>query len=243
MRFFFLSTILLISFGSSFVFAEVQIPALTNPVIDEAQILSRAQTDELNSLLKTYPPIMQMQVWIVPDLQSEPIESVGIRAADKWKLGTKKEDNGLILLIAPKERRVRIEIGQGLEGNIPDALAGRIIDSVLNPSFRQKDYFGGIKNTATTLYQYAKGDRVVTDADRKPVRKDNDYISLFLFVLIFGAIFGFQLWSRSQGGRGGSGFGSGGYSSGSWGRGGGGFGGGWSGGGGGFSGGGSSGSW
>jgi uncharacterized protein len=218
---------------------EIKIPELSGPVMDEANVLSPQEKNELELLLRSFLPLVQMQIWTIPNLANEPIESLSIRAADKWKLGTEKKDNGLIILIAPTEHRMRIEVGQGLEGDIPDALAGRMMDSIMAPHFRQNDYYGGLKETALTLYQYAKGDRPTLPEEPKRKAQSSDSF-VFLFIFLFIAIFLFRIFSRFRGG-GGSGFG-GGFYSGGWSSGGGG-GGSWSGGGGGFSGGGSSGSW
>src|SRR4051812_38144531 len=92
------------------------IPNLSGPVIDEAGILRTEEVQELSEKMQSFLPKMQMQIWIVTNLQDEPIENLSIRAVEKWKLGTAKEDNGLLLLISKEDHRARIEVGQGLEG-------------------------------------------------------------------------------------------------------------------------------
>lgn len=223
--------------------------------MDEAGLLSPAARTELTDELRTYPPLLQLQIWIVQSLEGEPIESLSIRAADQWKLGTEKKDNGVLVLVSIAERRSRIEVGQGLEGVVPDALAGRILRNVLAPRMRAGRAGTGLMEVAQVIHALANkeigaDDGKLSDASAKP-RKS--YLALFVIVMIvifitrlmdsvssgptatlLGGVTGSRI-RRKRGGffdggfGGGGGFGSGG--------------GGWSGGGGGFSGGGSSGGW
>jgi uncharacterized protein len=222
------------------------IPPLTGPVIDEAGLLSGAQKTALADELRAYLPQLQLQIWVMDTLGPEAIEALSIRAADQWKLGTAKDDRGAMILVALQDRQMRIEVGQGLEGEIPDAAAGRIIDQVLAPHFRAQDFAGGLQAAARELYQRAGGD--VSQLSPAPSfhtpRRSRQGFSWF-HVVIFLVIL---LMNAFRGRRRGVGFltgmllghVSGGRSRSSWGGGGG---GGWSGGGGGFSGGGSSGRW
>jgi uncharacterized protein len=240
--FIFASAIFLLVFPLS---AEVKIPELTGPVIDEARILSAEEQMSLDSMLRSFLPKVQMQIWTLPSLEGEPIESISIRAADKWKLGDEKKDNGIIIVVAPKDRRMRIEIGQGLEGDIPDALAGRIQDQILRPAFREGKYAAGLESAARALYEKASGESPKEVGVSSPIANTAKSLGegLFKFGLFFIFIIIIQILSalggpnRRQSKRS-SGLWYGG--SGGWGGGGG---SGWSGGGGGFSGGGSSGDW
>lgn len=218
------------------VFAEVKVPELTGPVIDEAGLLSAQDIGVLNEELASYPPTMQLQIWILKSLEGEDIASVGIRAGDKWKLGEKKTDRGIILLVAPTERKMRIEVGRGLEGNIPDTMSGRITDGILRPYFKQGAYAQGLLAASQSLYKLAGGTVTEKQVARREKSEKGSPLFTLLFVLAF-LIFGFiGSRGRSRFGRsiwiGGGGFGGGS-----------GGGGGWSGGGGSFGGGGSSGSW
>jgi len=220
--------------------AERSIPPLTGPVIDEAGRLEAGQREALSNLIRSFVPLVQMQVWIVKSLEGDSIESLSIRATDKWKLGTQKEDKGLLILVAVEDRQMRIEVGQGLEGSIPDALAGRIIEAIMKPAFRGNDFYGGIRAASIELYRAAGGEAEIEPAPDAKRKKRLGGLPLDLWIiLIFFGFFGLisPFLPRSRG-RGGSGTYWGGGGS-SWGGGGG----GWSGGGGGFSGGGSSGSW
>jgi len=214
-------------------------------VIDEIGLLSPQELQSLSLEISAYPPKIQLQIWILSKLDGEPIESLSIRATDKWKLGTKKEDRGALILIAKDDRAVRIEVGQGLEGDIPDALAGRIIDQVIVPAFRAGRFDDGLRLAARNLYSRAGGDVEalprIKNASSRQSRQQNLFLNIIPFlviVLIFGILPRLMMGRR----RGVGGFwgGGGGFGGGGWG---GGSGGGWSGGGGGFSGGGSSGNW
>ena len=115
----------------------LDVPKLTGPVVDLAGVLSRSEQAEISASLlqfqRQYGP--QLQVLVVPKLEDETIESYSIKVVDAWKLGTKGKDNGVLLLIATDDRKVRIEVGRGLEGDLPDALAGRIIRAGILPFF------------------------------------------------------------------------------------------------------------
>lgn len=245
--------------------AQKLIPDLSRPVIDEERVLPARQLAVLENYLFKHRDTAQVQIWIFKSLQGEPIESLSIRAAEKWKLGDKVKDNGLLVLVAIEDRKMRIEVGQGLEGDIPDVLASRWIREILAPAFRSGDYGAGLSSLVVSVYSrlginLADGSSEVEELDRLARSASAQIIgnSIFKFLflcfilfVVFGRLFFMPLFfGRNRGfpgsGRGTLGSGSrnrtyGGWSGGSWG-GGGGFGG-WSGGGGGFSGGGSSGSW
>jgi uncharacterized protein len=228
------------------------VPRLTGPVVDDAGMLSAGVESQISSALqrlRQQPGGVQIAVLTVPDLGDETIEQASIQVVDAWKLGGEDADNGVLLMIAKAERRMRIEVGQGLEGDIPDAYAKRIIDEAMTPLFRSGNVDQGV---LVGVYQIAQ--RAHPDLDLAPLfqggqrrdwqtshRKQRGGISLipmlFLALLLIGGrgrrgslLTGALLGSMI--GRGGGGFGGGGLG-----------GGGFGGGGGGFSGGGASGGW
>jgi len=233
--------------------AEFQVPALTGPVVDNANMLSPSAERGMEALIRRVKEAggSQLQVLTVPELGGLSIEEASIKVTDQWKLGSAKDDNGVLLMVAAKERRVRIEVGQGREGVLPDAYASRIVRDVIVPRFRQGDSDAAITAGVYAILHY-------TDPgfaeDGRPAGSEgyarHEDMSGFETFIMFAAIIFFILFASIFGrlGRRRSSFWSpGGYSSG-WGGGGfggGGFGGGggWSGGGGGFSGGGASGGW
>jgi uncharacterized protein len=129
------------------------IPALTARVSDYTGTLDPTQRqsleDELAALEKAKGA--QVGVLIVPTTQPEDIAQYGIRVGEAWKLGRKGTDDGVILIVAKDDRRVRIEVGRGLEGAIPDAAAARIIREYIAPRFRNNDYYGGVHDAIGAL--------------------------------------------------------------------------------------------
>lgn len=232
--------------------AEFQVPELTGPVVDQAHILDRGTEQKIEAALRYLHEQggSQITVLTVPSLEGLPIEQASIKVTDAWKLGTAKGDNGVLLLVAPKERSVRIEVGQGLEGVLTDADSKEIVSDSIIPLFRAGDFPSGV---LVGVYQIARKTDPNVDltpylegAVQKAPRGGHSPLRgwvLFIFFILF------ILFSLLGGGGGGRRrFRRGGfyYGGGGWG-GGGGFGGsgggGWSGGGGGFSGGGASGNW
>jgi uncharacterized protein len=108
----------------------------------------------------------QLAVLIVPTTQPEEIEQFGIRVGDAWKLGRKGVSDGAILIVAKNDRRVRIEVGQGLEGALPDAIANRIIDETIAPHFKLGDYDGGVEAGIDKMISVVNGEPL-PEPDRK----------------------------------------------------------------------------
>ncbi|WP_293884036.1 TPM domain-containing protein [Sphingomonas sp.] len=121
-------------------------PPLTGRVVDNAKILSGEQTAALDGKLQALETSSghQLVVAIVPDLQGYPIEDYGYRLLRNWEIGKKDVNDGVILLVAPTERKVRIEVGYGLEPVLTDAYSGIIINTQIVPRFKANDYPGGI---------------------------------------------------------------------------------------------------
>jgi uncharacterized protein len=223
----------------------LKIPPLSGPVVDKANLISPRIRAQIESSLRTVKRNLkvQLQVLIIDTLDGEPIENYSIRTVEKWKLGTSKEDKGLLFLIAVKDRKMRIEVGQGLEGEITDIFAARIIQHV-RPYFKKGDYNSGIVVALSAITQQLGGKfEIAPNVSRvhnrsKRIKNGSGLVHLLVMLFIL-VVFGrgrgggtgwFLLGMLSGSSRGG--FGGGGSSGGSWG-----------GGGGGFSGGGSSGSW
>lgn len=144
MRYFF-SLILLLSLNVWG--AELLIPALNSPVMDEAGFLTPEERADLSQLayeIHTHQG-PQITIFTVNDMQDNVIEEFSIRVAEKWQLGTKEKGNGILIVIAKQERKMRIEVGQGIEGEITDFEANRYVDGVLAPHFKQGDFHGGLK--------------------------------------------------------------------------------------------------
>ena len=109
----------------------------------------------------------QFAVLILPSLEGEVLEEFSMRTVEKWQLGTAEDDNGLLILVAMAERKMRIEVGYGLEGTIPDAMAKRVIDEVMQPAFREGQFGEGITLALISLIQLSEGE--TPDFDLYPV--------------------------------------------------------------------------
>ncbi|PPT55819.1 TPM domain-containing protein, partial [Xanthomonas arboricola] len=136
------------------------IPPLRSPVVDTTGTLDATQTRQLEqqALALQQRKGAQLQVLIVPTTQPEAIEQYTQRVFDQWKIGRKGVDDGVLLLVAKDDRRVRIQPGYGLEGAIPDITANRIIQEYLAPRFREGDYAGGISAATATLAGLIEGE-------------------------------------------------------------------------------------
>lgn len=225
-------------------------------VTDRAGILNASDAAALNEKLRSFETRSgaQFLVYIFPTLENESLEDFTIRAAEKWKAGQAKYDNGLILFVFVAEKKLRFEVGYGLEGTMTDAMSSRILREVITPSFQRGDFAGGLTAAADTVIN-------LIEKNEQPVPvpggggtgsnqsfSGSDLIPIIFFILIFIFVIGPLLRRGGCGGCGGCilPMPMGGITLGGGGRGGGwgggGFGG-FSGGGGGFGGGGASGGW
>lgn len=150
--------------------AEIAVPPLQARVTDLAGVLTGAQRTALEERLAAFEKAKgsQIAVLVVPTTQPETIEQYGIRVADAWKLGRKGVDDGALLLVAIKDRTVRIEVGYGLEGVLPDAIAKRIIDEDIVPRFKQGDYYGGIEAGVGRMIRVVEGEPLPPPRTRQP---------------------------------------------------------------------------
>jgi uncharacterized protein len=146
--------------AGSAVHAEVAVPPLTARVTDLTGTLTSSQRDALEQELRAFETRKgsQIAVLIVPTTQPEVIEQYALRVAVAWKLGRKGVDDGALLLIAKDDRALRIEVGYGLEGAIPDAVANRVIDEIIVPFFKQGDFYGGIQAGISRLIRLVDGE-------------------------------------------------------------------------------------
>lgn len=139
--------------------AQIEVPYLTGRVNDYAGILSPDAEGRLESRLEALETSHGAQVVVltVPTLDGEPIEDFGIRVGEAWKIGRGEVDDGVILIVASQDRRMRIEVGYGLEATIPDAYARRILDNILTPRFRAGDFDGGVEAGVEALATLVEG--------------------------------------------------------------------------------------
>jgi uncharacterized protein len=239
---------------------EPAFPTLTGRIVDQAGILDAAAQARIETKLKDLESKTTTQIVVVTlkSLQGYDIADYGYQLGRKWGIGQKGQNNGALLIVAPADRRVRIEVGYGLEGMLTDAVSRLIIDNAILPRFRTGDFAGGIERGVDDIVQVLSGD--ADDFKRRAAERErprgDEGIGSFAFVMLILLIWLIlyfrqsrqqQQMGRRRGSTGwgpvvGGGWPGGGWSSGSGGGGDSG-GGGFSGGGGSFGGGGSSGSW
>jgi len=140
--------------------AEVAVPPLKARVIDLTHTLSTSQAQTLESRLRDFErgKGSQIAVLMLPSTQPETIEEYSIRVAEAWKIGRARVDDGVILVIAKNDRKLRVEVGRGLEGAIPDAVAKRVVSDVITPLFRSGDFYGGIAAGTDALMKLIEGE-------------------------------------------------------------------------------------
>jgi uncharacterized protein len=196
-------------FWSATLLAEVEVPALEHRVTDLTATLSEAQRSSLENRLAEFEREKgsQIAVLIVPTTQAEDIAQYSIRVVEQWKLGRRNIDDGVLLLLAKNDHKTRIEVGYGLEGVIPDAIAKRIIEDIMIPKFRQGDFAGGINAGVDRIIGLIQGEPLPEPESQRNLGGDilSKYfplllISIFAGALILRAMFGYFLGGLLNGG-------------------------------------------
>jgi uncharacterized protein len=167
--------------------ALAEVPRLISPVTDLTGTLTPDQSSALDAKLRAFEQAQgsQVAVLIVPTTQPEDIAQYSIRVADAWKLGRKGVDDGVLVLLAKDDRAVRIEVGYGLEGAVPDAIARRIADEVMIPRFREGDFNGGFSAGIDRLIGVIEGEPLPQPQNRQPT---GGGLEQYFAVLLFAAI-------------------------------------------------------
>ena len=162
------------------------VPKLEGRVNDYANMISPAVRNELEAKLKAieYTDSTQIVILTIPSLQGENLEQFSIKVVDKWKIGQKGVDNGVLLLVSRDDRKVRIEVGYGLEGVLTDLLAGRIIDYEILPAFKAGDFDAGFTRGVDAIVQAVKGEYKAT-AKPKNTEKESSGSRFFPFFILF----------------------------------------------------------
>ncbi|MBU1097354.1 MAG: TPM domain-containing protein [Bacteroidetes bacterium] len=225
-------------------FAQPKIEKIRNYAQDYSNTLNRSELTELNRELQSIDEETSNQIifLMIPSLEGYPIEMLANEIAEENGIGRKGRDNGVLFLIAMNDKKIRIEVGYGLEGSLPDALASSIIRNEVAPYFKSAEYFQGIQSGITAINAATKG-----EYSNENKKKENDkdgvgfpfiYIIIFILIAIFGRggrggglgtllLLGALGGGRSRGGSFGGGGGFGGFSGGGGSFGGGGSSGGW----------------
>jgi uncharacterized protein len=164
----------------------LEVPPLRGRVNDYAQLLPQERARALEAQLEKFEQETghQIAVLTIPSLEGDSLEDFSIRVAETWKIGKKGFDNGAILLIARDDRKLRIEVGYGLEGVLPDAIASRIIREVITPRFRSGDFAGGIEAGVEAILKVTRGEPLPEQARRAPGPAGSEGASLHNILMI-----------------------------------------------------------
>jgi uncharacterized protein len=163
-------------------------------VNDFTGLLSEQQQIELNNKLLDFNNQTSTQIYVVTynDLRDYPIGEYGVQLAEKWGIGQKEKNNGILVLVSPENHKITIRTGYGLEGAVPDAICNRLINNVMTPSFKQGNYYAGIDSATNVLMSLTKGeftaDKYMKSSKGGNIPAAAFIIIIFLFV-IFSSIF------------------------------------------------------
>ncbi len=187
---------------SALVLAAPEFPALSGRVVDQAGVLSAATVQTLEAQLAEHEKATSNQLVVVTlkDLQGYAIGDYGYQLGRHWGIGQAGRDNGALLIVAPKERKVRIEVGYGLEGVLPDVTANNIIQTRILPRFRQGDYDGGVRAGVESILAAIDGAYEPLPAPRRASggnERGGNFMTFVILALVAGQMFGGLLRSRA----------------------------------------------
>lgn len=182
--------------------AAPEFPPLTGRVVDQANLLSSKAENQLTALLAQHEEATSNQVVVVTldSLQGFEIEDFGYQLGRKWGIGQKGKNNGVLLIVAPNERKVRIEVGYGLEGSLTDALSKNIIETVITPRFKKKAMSAGIVEGTQAILAALDGGYEAKPGKAKGENKDDNFEVILILGVIAGFIARLFLGSRLRGG-------------------------------------------
>ncbi|HVF63859.1 MAG TPA: TPM domain-containing protein [Casimicrobiaceae bacterium] len=164
------------------------IPPLQARITDQTGTLADAERQALEQKIAAWESATgnQLAILLVPSTQPEPIEAYAIRVAEAWKIGRKGQDNGVVLVVAKNDRRIRIEVGYGFEGMLTDATSRRIIDESISPAFRQNQFAGGLNAGVDRIIDViAKGEPLPAQKSRTASRGRVGFSFDTLLILLF----------------------------------------------------------
>ena len=178
--------------------AIVPVPPLNARVIDQTSTLDATQKQAIESQLAALEQRKgsQLAVLIVPSTGDEAIEQYSLRVVEAWKLGRKGIDDGALLLVAKDDHHIRIEVGKGLEGPIPDAIANRVIDEYIVPKFRADDFAGGLQAGVDRMIKLIDGEPLPPPKPERSFEKTNKFNPAVLFVVFIVASVSRGLFGR-----------------------------------------------
>ncbi len=163
----------------------LEVPALKGRVNDYGNILSTATETQLDHYLQQLEQTdsTQIAVLTIPSLEGESLEGFSLKVVESWKIGQAETDNGALLLVAVSDRKIRIEVGYGLEGSLTDLQAGRIIRNVILPKFKQGNFDQGVIDGVSAMIQTVKGE--YTPPESHSGKKKDDPFGFLAILLLF----------------------------------------------------------
>lgn len=163
----------------------LEVPPLSGRVNDYADMISPETERELEDKLRAFEESDSTQIAIltIDSLEGDALEDFSIRVVEKWKIGQARKDNGVLLLVSKEDRRMRIEVGRGLEGVLTDLLAGRILDNIVKPKFKEGDFNGGFIDGTGAIIEACRGE-FTADAKRQP-SSTGDTSETLLYIIFF----------------------------------------------------------
>ena len=187
------AVLLLLPAGGPVAALALSVPPLTGRVNDTAGVLSPGTVQALEQSLEALEreESTQIVVLTVPGLEGASLEEYALRVVEVWKPGQKGRDNGALLLIAIADRKIRIEVGYGLEGTLTDALAGRIIRNVIAPNFKRGDYDRGVVDGVAAMVATVRGEFAGQGLDTTTAQRDpGEFLVFLLFgLMVIGSVF------------------------------------------------------
>jgi len=172
----------------------LDVPPLTGYVNDYGGMISPQVKTQIESELSAFEKTdsTQLVILTIPSLEGEVIEQFAIKAGEVWKIGQKGKDNGVIMVVSKADRKIRIEVGRGLEGKLTDLMSGRIIDLVIKPRFKRGDYDGGFHAGVAAIIDATRGEFKAEPSRRQQKRGSSSIVTFLIFagvaVVVLGSI-------------------------------------------------------
>ena len=176
----------------------LDVPSVKGRVNDYADMISPGTEQQLKAALAGLEKTdsTQMAILTIPSLEGDSLDAFSIRVADAWKVGQKKADNGVILLVSRDDHKIRIEVGYGLEGVLTDVLAGQIIDQTISPSFKGGNFDQGFALGVTAITQAVRGE--FKAAQQRPRQRSRGSVLPFIILIMASIIFATERFGRGK---------------------------------------------
>ncbi|HYT47964.1 MAG TPA: YgcG family protein [Burkholderiales bacterium] len=178
--------------------AQIAVPPLKARVTDLTGTLSAQQRSALEQTLAEFERRKgaQVAVLMVPSTQPETVEQYAVRVEESWKLGRKGVEDSVLLVVAKNDRKLHIEVGYGLEGVLPDAIAKRIIEDDITPRFKQGDFYSGVRAGTDRIMRVIEGEKLPPPRARAEARGASPDVSQWLFITFFIAVVAGPIFHR-----------------------------------------------